>query len=58
MSAERGRILLDWLGALMLGMAHTLVAEGLHDRAFIDRYCAGWGEFEAYLLGRTDGQPA
>jgi biotin/methionine sulfoxide reductase len=43
--------------ALMLGMAHTLVAEGLHDRGFIDRYCTGWETFEAYLLGRTDGQP-
>jgi biotin/methionine sulfoxide reductase len=43
--------------ALMLGMAHTLVAEDLHDRSFIDRYCTGWETFEAYLLGREDGQP-
>ena len=43
--------------ALMLGMAHTLVTEGLHDRGFIDRYCSGWDVFEAYLLGRADGQP-
>ena len=42
--------------ALMLGMAHTLVVEGLHDRAFLDRYCTGWAVFEAYLLGRSDGQ--
>ncbi len=41
--------------ALMLGIAHTLVAEGLHDRGFIDRCCSGWPEFEAYLLGRGDG---
>ena len=27
--------------ALMLGLAHTLVAEGLHDRAFLARYCVG-----------------
>ena len=41
----------------MLGLAHTLVSEGLHDRAFLDRYCVGWEIFEAYLLGRGDGQP-
>ncbi len=43
--------------AVMLGMAHTLVSEELHDRAFLDRYCVGYDKFEAYLLGRTDGQP-
>jgi biotin/methionine sulfoxide reductase len=43
--------------ALMLGLAHTLVTEGRHDRAFLDRYCVGWEEFEAYLTGRNDGQP-
>ena len=43
--------------ALMLGLAHTLVAAGLHDRAFLDRYCVGWPVFEAYLMGRSDGQP-
>ncbi len=43
--------------ALMLGIAHTLVADGRHDRAFLDRYCVGWDEFEAYLMGREDGQP-
>src|SRR5438046_9571800 len=43
--------------ALMLGLAHTLVAEGMHDRAFLDRYCTGWEKFAAYLLGRDDGQP-
>ena len=43
--------------ALMLGLAHTLVTEGRHDRAFLGRFCVGWEEFEAYLLGRSDGQP-
>jgi len=43
--------------ALMLGMAYTLVTEGRHDRAFLNRYCVGWTQFEAYLLGREDGQP-
>src|SRR3984893_17349309 len=35
--------------ALMLGMAHTLVTEGVHDRAFLDRYCTGWEGFGAYV---------
>ena len=42
--------------ALMLGIAHTLVTEGLHDRAFLARYCEGWEAFERYLLGHGDGQ--
>ncbi len=43
--------------ALMLGMAHTLVSEGRHDRAFIKRYCVGYEIFEDYLLGRSDNRP-
>ena len=43
--------------ALMLALVHTLVAEGLHDREFLDRYTVGWPVFERYLLGETDGQP-
>lgn len=41
--------------ALMLGLAHTLAAEGRHDRAFLDRYTVGFDEVENYLLGRADG---
>jgi biotin/methionine sulfoxide reductase len=43
--------------ALMLGLAHTLVAEALHDRAFLDRYTVGFERFAAYLAGRDDGVP-
>ncbi|MBI3326110.1 MAG: molybdopterin-dependent oxidoreductase, partial [Nitrospinae bacterium] len=43
--------------ALMLGLAHTLVVEGLHDEAFLERYCVGFDKFRAYLLGQVDGQP-
>ena len=43
--------------ALMLGLAHTLVAEGLHDRDFLARFCEGYSVFEDYLAGRSDGQP-
>lgn len=41
--------------ALMLGLAHVLVAESLHDTAFLAEYCTGYGTFERYLLGETDG---
>ena len=43
--------------ALMLGLAHTLAAEGLHDKEFLARYCTGYERFETYLLGRSDGAP-
>ncbi|WP_449375024.1 molybdopterin-dependent oxidoreductase [Bosea thiooxidans] len=43
--------------ALMLALVHTLVVNGLHDRAFLDRCAAGWPVFERYLLGESDGQP-
>lgn len=42
--------------ALMLALTHTLVTEGLHDRAFLDRYTVGWPVFERYLMGAADGQ--
>ncbi len=41
--------------ALMLGLAHTLAAEGLHDRAFLASHCHGYPRFQAYLLGESDG---
>jgi biotin/methionine sulfoxide reductase len=43
--------------AVLLGVAHTLVAEGRHDRAFLERYCVGFDRFLPYLMGRTDGEP-
>jgi biotin/methionine sulfoxide reductase len=43
--------------ALMLGMAHTLLAEGRHDAAFVAHYCAGFEAFADYLVGRSDGEP-
>ena len=41
--------------AMMLGLAHTLLTEDRHDRAFLDRYCTGFDVFAEYLLGRSDG---
>jgi biotin/methionine sulfoxide reductase len=41
--------------ALMLGLAHTLAAEGLHDKEFLDTCTAGYDTFERYLFGDDDG---
>jgi len=53
----------DWIAvapntdtALMLALAHTLISEGLHDAAFLDRYCAGYDRVLPYLMGKSDGQ--
>ena len=40
--------------AVMLGLAHTLVTDGLVDRRFVSSHCAGYPEFERYVLGRED----
>ena len=42
--------------ALMCGLAHTLVADGLADEGFLGRYCHGWPEVRRYLMGCDDGQ--
>ncbi|MEM9139133.1 MAG: molybdopterin guanine dinucleotide-containing S/N-oxide reductase, partial [Pseudomonadota bacterium] len=41
--------------ALMLGLAHTLLVEGLHDPGFLATHCAGWDRFQPYLTGSSDG---
>jgi biotin/methionine sulfoxide reductase len=41
--------------AVMLGLAHTLVSEGLHDEVFLERCCTGAKQFIAYLTGEADG---
>ncbi|MDH6284215.1 biotin/methionine sulfoxide reductase [Prescottella agglutinans] len=43
--------------AIMLGLAHVLASEGLHDEDFLERYCVGYDRFERYLLGLDDGVP-
>ena len=52
----------EWLAAvpgsdsaIMLGLAHTLLVEDLHDNAFLDKYTVGFDEVKAYLLGEKDG---
>ena len=41
--------------AVMLGLAHTLLVENLHDRAFLDRCTVGFDHFADYLRGKPDG---
>ncbi len=41
--------------AVMLGMCHTLLAQGLFDRDFLKRCTTGYCDFESYLVGETDG---
>lgn len=41
--------------ALMLALAHVLIAENLADRAFLERYTVGFERFAAYLAGESDG---
>ncbi|MDP6873254.1 MAG: molybdopterin-dependent oxidoreductase [Alphaproteobacteria bacterium] len=42
--------------ALMLGLAHTLISENLHDPDFMAKYCVGFERFLPYLMGESDGQ--
>jgi biotin/methionine sulfoxide reductase len=41
--------------AMMLAMAHTLIAEQRHDIEFLDRYCTGFDVLRRYLMGEDDG---
>ncbi len=41
--------------AILLGIAHTLYDENLHDKAFIERYTYGFDQFLPYLTGVDDG---
>lgn len=41
--------------AVMLALAHTVIARGRHDTAFLGRYCVGFEAVRAYLFGEQDG---
>jgi trimethylamine-N-oxide reductase (cytochrome c) len=43
--------------AMMLGIAHTLVAENLHDQRFLREYTTGFDRFLPYLMGQSDNTP-
>jgi biotin/methionine sulfoxide reductase len=40
---------------MMLGLAHTLVVEKLHDENFLARHCVGFERFLPYLMVHGDG---
>ncbi|MBK5145263.1 trimethylamine-N-oxide reductase TorA [Budviciaceae bacterium BWR-B9] len=42
--------------AMLLGIAHTLLTEKLHNPDFIKTYTVGFDKFEQYLMGKTDGE--
>ena len=43
--------------AMMLALAHTLIAQCRHDQAFLARYCTGFERVLPYLTGEADGHP-
>ncbi|OLP05953.1 molybdopterin-dependent oxidoreductase [Rhodoferax antarcticus] len=43
--------------AMMLGIAHTLYVEGLHNQKFLNRFTTGFDKFLPYLQGTSDGTP-
>jgi biotin/methionine sulfoxide reductase len=43
--------------AMLLALVHSLLVEGLHDEAFLARYCVGFERVRAYVMGETDAQP-
>jgi anaerobic selenocysteine-containing dehydrogenase len=40
-------------GALALGMAHTIIQEGLYDRPFVERWTVGFEAYADYVSGFT-----
>jgi biotin/methionine sulfoxide reductase len=38
--------------ALMMGLAHTLLSEGLADEEFLNSHCVGWAAFKPYLADK------
>ena len=45
-------------GALALAMMHVIVAEGLHDQAYVDAYTLGFAELKAAVAGWTPARAA
>jgi biotin/methionine sulfoxide reductase len=43
--------------AIMLGLAHVLISDGLADRGFIEQYTVGFDRLSAYIRGESDGTP-
>lgn len=43
--------------ALLLALAHVVFTEGLHNLAFLEKYCVGFEHVARYLTGELDGEP-
>ena len=43
--------------AILLGLCHILLDEGLHDVEFLEKHTEGFPRFYEYLSGLADGQP-
>jgi trimethylamine-N-oxide reductase (cytochrome c) len=41
--------------AMLIGIAHTLLSENLHDKDFLKTYTVGFDKFADYVLGKDDG---
>lgn len=41
--------------AMLIAMAHVIVAENLQNQAFLDKYTIGFDKFKDYVLGKEDG---